>query len=390
MIRDFVFATTPHLHFGEGKLAVLPASAKKFGSKILLVTGARSFMSSPHGHTLMEKFRSHAMVVEHHSIPKEPTPSIVDEAVQKFSTFAPDCVIAIGGGSALDAGKAISAMLPLREPVKNYLEGIGTRSEHPGTKVPFIAVPTTSGTGSETTKNAVISETGEAGYKRSLRHDNFVPDVAIVDPLLTLHCPPATTAASGMDAFTQLLESYLSTNANPLTDVLAIEGLKCISRSLRNAYRDGTNADARTDMALASYLSGITLANAGLGLVHGFASPIGGYFDISHGFICSALMGPANKITVRKLRLQKENPEALKKYAAAGKIFSPEKNRPDDFYIDFLLATIESWTMEMNIPRLSKYGVSRKDFEKIAVATGSKNNPVPLEPEELIEILEQS
>ena len=166
----------------------------------------------------------------------EPTPGIVDEAVKKTVSFDPDVVVAIGGGSVMDAGKAISAMLPLVEPVKNYLEGVGTKPAHPGVKVPFIAIPTTAGTGSEAAKNAVLSETGENGYKRSLRHNNFVPNVAIIDPALSITCPPATTAASGMDAFTQLLESYLSTAGNAVTDALAYEGLQQVSRSLRQAY----------------------------------------------------------------------------------------------------------------------------------------------------------
>jgi alcohol dehydrogenase class IV len=390
MFKEFQFASTPHLHFGAGKLAVLPPIAKTFGSRLLLITGARSFLSSTHGENLMEDLRSSSLTVETFRITKEPSPQIIDEAVKKFGGHPPDCVIAIGGGSVLDAGKAISAMLPLRSPVKEYLEGVGSRPNHPGVKVPFIAVPTTSGTGSEATKNAVISEIGDAGYKRSLRHDNFVPNLAIVDPSLSVHCPAATTASSGMDAFTQLLESWLSTAANPMTDALAREGLKCISRSLLKVYEDGSNIEARTDMALASYLSGVTLANAGLGLVHGFASPIGGYFEIPHGVICSILMGPANQLTVRALRRRKENPEALKKYAEAGRIFSEMENKSDDYYIDSLLSTIEIWTKEMQIPRLSRYGVRCEHFEKIINGTGNKNNPISLNCDEMMEVLERS
>ena len=389
MLKEFQFASTPYLHFGTGTLALLPQAAKRFGSRMLLVTGARSFLSSAHGEKLIEDLRSHSITVDLYRITKEPSPQLIDEAVEKFGGNSPDCVVGIGGGSALDAAKAISAMVPLRSPVKQYLEGVGTKS-HPGTKVPFIAIPTTSGTGSEATRNAVISEIGDAGYKRSLRHDNFVPNLAIVDPLLSLHCPPETTATSGMDAFTQLLESWLSTTANPMTDALAHEGLKCIARALVKAYHDGSNAEARADMALASYLSGITLANAGLGLVHGFASAIGGYFDIPHGVICSTLMGPANKITVRKLRDENKNPEALKKYAEAGRIFCMTDSKSDDYCIDSLLSTIESWSMEMRIPRLSHYGVKPEHFEKIIRGTGNKNNPVQLDHDEMLEALQQS
>ncbi|MEX2231600.1 MAG: iron-containing alcohol dehydrogenase [Cyclobacteriaceae bacterium] len=389
MIKGFGFSQTPHLLFGTGKLSMLPLVAKAFGSKILLITGARSFLASSQGPSLLEQFRSHQMAVQQYSIDKEPSPAIIDEGVKKHSAFEADCVIAIGGGSALDAGKAISAMLPLNESVEDYLEGAGTKL-HPGVKIPFIAIPTTSGTGSEATKNAVISKTGENGYKRSLRHNNFVPNLAIVDPSLTISCPPTTTAASGMDAFTQLLESYLSTTANPLTNALALEGLNRISNSLMKSYREGNNLEARTDMALASYLSGITLANAGLGLVHGFASPMGGYFDIPHGVICSRLMSSANKVTVRKLRLKKTNPEALLKYAGVGKIFSSDKNKTKEYYIDSLLAVIESLTREMNIPMLSQYGIQPEHFKKIVDTTDNKNNPIALDKEEMLEVLEMA
>ena len=357
---------------------------------MVLVTGAKSFASSSHYQNLLEEFHSQDISLEHFSVSVEPTPGIVDEAVKKTVQFDPEVVVSIGGGSVLDAGKAIAAMLPLGEPVKNYLEGVGTKSAHPGTKVPFIAIPTTAGTGSEAAKNAVLSETGKNGYKRSLRHNNFVPNVAIIDPGLSLTCPKATTAASGMDAFTQLLESYLSTAGNPVTDALAYEGLQQVSRSLRQAYYSGPDIESRTGMALAAYLSGITLTNAGLGLVHGFAASIGGYFPIAHGVICSSLMPAVNLVTVRKLRSQRINDNALAKYAIIGKMFAGVENKSPEFYVDFLLDTIEKWTVEMNIPRLSHGSVTSSDFMKIVNATDNKNNPVALNKEEMLEILEMA
>jgi alcohol dehydrogenase class IV len=236
----------------------------------------------------------------------------------------------------------------------------------------------------------VLSEIGEAGFKKSLRHNNFVPDVAIIDPTLTVSCPPSATAASGMDAFTQLLESYLSTAANPITDALAYKGLEQISNSLKICYRDATNLPARSAMALAAYLSGITLANAGLGLVHGFAGVIGGYYSIPHGVICSSLMTAVNKVTVRKLRLEKSNDEALAKYAAIGKMFAGTREKTDDFYIDFLLNTIESLAEEMKIPHLAQAGIQPEDFQKIVQATENKNNPVALRHDEMLEVLEMA
>jgi alcohol dehydrogenase class IV len=388
MPAPFSFAVTPQLHFGVGKISVLPAVIKSFGPRVLLITGARSFDSSVHGVKLLNLLKASAISNERYIVDKEPSPFLVDTAVKNFSVSMPDVVVAIGGGSVLDAGKAIAAMLPLNEPVKDYLEGVGTKAAHPGVKIPFIAVPTTSGTGSEATKNAVLSETGAHGYKRSLRHNNFVPNVAILDPELTVSCSPGVTAASGMDAFTQLLESYLSTEANPITDALALEGLRRISISLPLAYHDGTNLDARSNMAMAAYLSGITLANAGLGLVHGFASSIGGYAEIPHGVICSSLMAATNRVTVRKLRVGNISGDSLVKYARVGSMFCDAANKSDEYYIDFLLTLLETWTKQMNIPSLRQQGIRPTDFEKIVTATDNKNNPVALQKEEMLEILE--
>lgn len=386
MIKPFVFARSPQLVFGPGKFSTLPAMINTFGNRVLLVTGARSFTDSPLGASLMEKFEADNYFVHHVAIPGEPTPLMIDRAVVDSASFNADVVVAIGGGSALDAGKAISALLPLQESVKVYLEGVGIKT-HPGIKIPFIAVPTTAGTGSEATKNAVISEVGERGFKKSLRHNNFVPDIALVDPELTLTCSPETTAASGMDAFTQLLESYLSTAANPVTDALALEGLELISKSLLKVFHNGTDINARTDMALAAYLSGITLANAGLGLVHGFAASVGGYFEIPHGVICSSTMAAANDFTVRKLRHAKLESQALDKYARVGALFAGDRSRNADFYVDHLVDTIRQYASEMHIPRLREGGLKESDLDGIVKITDCKFNPVILEKDEIRQVL---
>ena len=387
MTGSFSIARIPQLHFGPGKISVLPSIIKSYGQKVLLITGATSFLSSKYGVAVIQELETKGFDVAQYSVSTEPTPTLVDEAVRRYASFHCEVVVAIGGGSVLDAGKAISAMLPLNEPVKDFLEGVGTKA-HPGIKIPFIAVPTTSGTGSEATKNAVLSESGDDGYKKSLRHNNLVPDVAVLDPVLNVGCPASITASSGMDAFTQLLESYLSTTANVITDALAVEGLGRVSKSLRTAYQDGSNVEARTDMLLASYLSGITLANAGLGLVHGFASSIGGFFEIPHGVICSSLMSACNRLTVKKLRQAQSNDTALFKYATIGKLFSADTNKSDDYYIDFLLQLIGDWADEMNIPRLPSCGVSSEHIDKIVSATDNKNNPIALEKDEMMEVLE--
>jgi alcohol dehydrogenase class IV len=387
MVTNFNIAAVPEIHFGPGKIAVLPDKILTYGNKVLLISGAGSFTNSPAGKKLIEVLEYKKIDLQVFRIRGEPSPAIVDEAVDKFRDWKADCVVAIGGGSALDAGKAISAMLPIKKPVKMFLEGVGNTT-HPGAKIPFIAVPTTSGTGSEATKNAVLSDVGPNGFKKSLRHNNFVPNVAVVDPELTMTCSPDVTAAGGMDAFTQLLESYLSTAANPITDALALEGLSCISRSLLKAFHHGDDKIARSDMSLASYLSGVTLANAGLGLVHGFASVIGGLHPISHGVICSALMPETNRVTVKVLRERKMD-ASLARYATAGKLFASVQNKSDEYYIDSFIELQRDWKVELKIPKLTSL-LETIDFGSIAHASENKNNPVELSDPEKVEILSGS
>ncbi|HKK41658.1 MAG TPA: iron-containing alcohol dehydrogenase, partial [Bacteroidales bacterium] len=254
-------------------------------------------------------------------------------------------------------------------------------------KLPFIAVPTTSGTGSEATKNAVISRVGEGGFKKSLRHNNFVPDIALVDPLLTISCPPGITAASGMDCFTQLTESYLSGKASPYTDALAIRGLLRVRDNIMACYLDGNDSEARAGMSFAALTSGICLANAGLGVVHGFASSAGGLYDIPHGLICGTLMAVSNEITVRELRKGHGNTGALAKYAELGKLFLGHEDRTDDYYVDGFIDYLHRLTVELGLPGLKQAGIREKDLPVICRATGSKDNPVTLGQEHLIEIL---
>ncbi|NJK97230.1 MAG: iron-containing alcohol dehydrogenase [Bacteroidales bacterium] len=250
----------------------------------------------------------------------------------------------------------------------------------------MIAVPTTAGTGSETTKNAVISEIGENGFKKSLRHDNYVPNIALVDPELTTSCSPEITASSGMDAFTQLLEAYVSTKSSPLSDCLTYEGLKMVAASLKRAWHNGSDLEARTGMAYGAMLSGIVLANAGLGVVHGFASSVGGLYPIPHGVVCGTLMAECAAMNIKRLKKSKE--EAFFKYSRIGRLFSKETSLSDDYYCKLLVESLFSYTEEMKIPRLSDYGVKKEKFKYIAEHTDNKNNPVFLSSDEMIEILE--
>jgi alcohol dehydrogenase class IV len=386
MVKPFQFSRLPLLVFGYGRVSELPSFIMRYGIRILLVTGKDTFLNSASGIKFSLAMAEKGIKPDRLTITGEPSAGLIDESSAKYRDMPPDVVVAIGGGSAIDAGKAISAMIPVQGNVKDCLEGVGHK-EHPGNKIPFIAVPTTAGTGSEATKNAVISQTGRDGFKKSLRHDNFVPDIAVIDSELTLSCPQNITAASGMDCFSQLTEAYLSDKANEYTDALAIEGLNAVKSSLWRSYYDGQDVHARTGMSFAALTSGICLANAGLGVIHGFASSIGGKFDIPHGVICGTLMAVSNEVTVRRLRKNPGNGTALKKYALLGKIFLGQKNRNDDYFIDGFIEYLHNLTDELQLPGLKKAGITEDDLEEISLVTECKNNPVKLETDELIEIL---
>ncbi len=386
MVKPFQFSRLPLIFFGPGKLSLVPGLIKRYGTSVILVTGESSFLNSVKYRDLVDSFTEQGIVYQNVVISGEPSPAMIDTETGRFNEAKADLVLGIGGGSVIDAGKAISAMLYRHESVKTFLEGVGER-DHPGTKIPFIAVPTTSGTGSEATKNAVISDIGEEGFKKSLRHDNFVPDMAVVDPELTLNCPAAITAASGMDCFTQLTEAFLSDKSNEYTDALAWEGMKAIKSSLLRSYIDGSDLEARSGMSFAALTSGICLANAGLGVVHGFASSIGGRFSIPHGVVCGTLMAPANAVTVRKLKKDKSNPRSLMKYSKLGQLFLDEVNKTDDYYIDGFTQYLWRVADELGLPGLKSYGVEEKDIGAIADITEIKNNPAKLDRDELIEIL---
>jgi alcohol dehydrogenase class IV len=386
MVNPFQFSRLPQIWFGQGKIAVLPDLLRRYGITALIITGSRSFNESLHGKKFFASLEKGGIRPYSLTVSGEPSPDLIDQAVVKFRGENIDVVVAIGGGSVMDAGKAVSAMLTVGGTVTKYLESVGT-AEHPGTKIPFIAVPTTSGTGSEATKNAVISEVGKSGFKRSLRHENFVPDIAIIDPELTISCPPSLTAASGMDCFTQLIEAYLSDKANEYTDALALRGILAASNSLEKAFRDGSDIEARSSMAFASLTSGICLANAGLGVVHGFASSIGGRYDIPHGIICGTLMAVSNEITVRKLINGEGNASFLHKYATLGRMILGESGKSDDYYINGFIDHIHHLTYELKLPGLKEVGLTYDSFDEICSATENKNNPVKLTKEEMIEIL---
>lgn len=408
---EFNFFSNPHLEFGPGKLAKLPKLASRYGKNLLLITGAESFEKSDHGQTLLKDLLHQSFTIYRERVNQEPSVFIIDEIVKRYKGQRIDVIAAVGGGSVIDAGKAVSAMMTKNESIIEYLEGVGSRS-HDGKKIPFIALPTTSGTGSEATKNAVINNrvgknnsVGKNGFKRSLRHDNFVPDIAIVDPELTLNCPPQTTAACGMDALTQLLESLVSTKGSAMTDSLALGALKIMGNSLiPGTSKVSHDIDARTKISYASYISGLTLANAGLGVVHGFASVIGGLFEIPHGVICGTLLCETTRQNIESLISTHPSSPALEKYAKAALFLSPS---PDAYTIGFdcqgscdhdpesfvagsrnLVTILEKWTDKLKMPRLGEYGLEPCDIDSIIRVTGQKNNPVQLSKEKLSRILQ--
>ncbi|MFW9864772.1 MAG: iron-containing alcohol dehydrogenase [Candidatus Thorarchaeota archaeon] len=387
MIPPFNFSRIPYIIFGNGKLLELYNFIPKFGKNILFIIGEKSLKESGKWDEIISTIKDKSINYSYLSISGEPSPNLIDENTAKFRNSSIDLVIGIGGGSVIDAGKAISAMIPKVHSIKDYLEGVGDKV-HDGTKIPYIAIPTTSGTGSEATKNAVISEVGPNGFKKSLRHDNLVPNIAIIDPQLVLSCPPSVSAACGMDAFTQLLEAYVSSKANPMTDALAISGMKYIGANLLKASSNGaSNMEVRAAMAYGSLLSGIALANAGLGIIHGLASPIGGFFNIPHGIVCGTLLAEATKMNIEKLKEKGSMGKiGLKKHAEIGALLNGKGYVEGDQihkYCSKLIEILDKWTHELKLDRLGKYSIDTKDVEKIIEKAGLKNNPVNLSREEI-------
>jgi alcohol dehydrogenase class IV len=386
MIDSFQFSSLPEIWFGKGKRNELVSALEKYGRNVLLLTGSTSIQSSGHGEEIISGLRGSGFRLAHEVIAHEPSPSMVDGIVERSRGSAIDVVVAVGGGSVMDAGKAVSAMIPVEGSIRLYLEGVGER-EHPGHKVPFIAMPTTSGTGSEMTANAVISEVGEQGFKKSLRHRNFLPEMAIVDPEMMLSCPSDLTASSGMDAFTQLLESFVSLQSNTMTDALALQGLKQIKKYLLRAYLEGeNNLEARSGMAIAAMFSGITLTHAGLGLVHGFASPLGGFFHIPHGVVCGSMMAPVFAYTIDNLMEQPDSP-ALQKLVIVSKVFADFKYKKDTEFLHAFKEKLYHITSLLEVPRLSAYGFNEESIPKIIENTSHKSHPVKLSVGQMVEAL---
>lgn len=374
---QFEFATAPRIIFGEGKAGTLSDLARTFGTRALVVTGSQPERAA---HLLP------SLDAEYFPVPGEPTVELVREGAARAGESGFELVIAIGGGSAIDAGKAIAAVATNGGEPLEFLEVVGKGRSITGQPLPFIAAPTTAGTGSEVTRNAVLGST-EHGVKASLRSPLMLPRIALIDPELTYGLPPAITASTGLDALTQLIEPYVSKRANPLTDGLCVEGIKRVASALRRAYHDGSDREARRDMALASLLGGLALANAGLGVVHGFAAPLGGQWKAPHGALCAALLPHGMRANVAALRTRSPQHASLERYGTIARILTGSESATIEDGIDW----VRGLCAELHIPPLRAWGVEEPDLpaivERAKVASSMQANPTPLTHEELLTIL---
>jgi len=393
VIPAFSVSCLPHIVFGDGSLSQVPKLAAAIGQRALVVTGSRSLRDTPYWDALTSGLRNLGLSWEEMRVDGEPSPQLVDDAVRLWRETRIDVVVGIGGGSVLDAAKAVAGLLPHGNSVMDHLEGAGPELPYKGPATPFIAVPTTAGTGSEATRNAVLSVQGSQGFKKSFRHELLVPRYAVVDPLLLVNCPPDLIAANGMDAMTQLLESYVSSRANPFTDALALSGLASVRDGFFDWYEENERAaSGRSHMAYAALQSGITLAQAGLGSVHGLASPLGAFFPIPHGVVCGTLVAAATEMNIRALRARVPDSQALEKYAQIGRIWHGEQALPREEAWNLLVQTLGDWTQRLDLPRLGAYGIQASDIPRIVSncrGSSMKTNPVELTDAEVREVLMQ-
>lgn len=391
MILPFSIARLPRIEFGAGRIAQLPGIAARYGKHLLIVTGGRSFTASPQWETLHRALDEAHLTHTRVRIAGEPSPDDIDTIVRDHRRSEFELVIGIGGGSVLDAAKAIAGLLRPGTTVMDHLEGVGPQLPYRGPATPYIAIPTTAGTGSEATKNAVLTRHGADGFKKSFRDESLMAEYAIIDPDLLASCPQRLIAANGMDACTQLLEAYVASRANPITDALALAGLAAVRDGLLAWYEGGADAAAgRAQMALAALLSGICLAQTGLGSVHGLAQPLGSFFPIAHGVVCGTLVAAATQVNCEALQARTPEHPALAKYARVGRLLGADPHARDQAARDLLLRTLQEWTSRMQLPDLSDLGVAPADVARIvANARGSsmQTNPVDLSDAEIERIL---
>ena len=393
-ISAFNLITNKKRIFEPGSYGKLKDEISSFGNKTVIFTGGSSLEKSGKLKDLTDAFIDRNIDYTVIKVDSEPSPELVDSISKELRGKKIDSIAAVGGGSVIDAGKAVSAMLCEEGSVCDFLEGIGDRNPS-GRKIPFIAVPTTAGTGSEATYNAVLSRIGSEGFKKSLRHYNYIPDIAIIDSELYSNCPESVAASSGMDALAQLIESYLSTKSIFYTDLLipgAIEGMFealpiVTADKSKEEFCDEDCSKAWFKMAYGAYISGLALANCGYCIVHGMAGAVGGFFDIPHGTICGTLLAEGMKSTVNMLERNDPDSPALLKASKIGYIAAKSDDLLPKEARGRFIQTLEGMTESMGLKKLSKFGVTPDSFNKIAAASSNKNSPVKFEQEDIIQIL---
>ncbi|MBN1486291.1 MAG: iron-containing alcohol dehydrogenase [Anaerolineae bacterium] len=381
----FEFATANRIIFGPGTVKEAGQIALSLGQRALVVTGRSVQRAQP----LLEDLQVNGLETHIFSVEKEPDIALVQKGAAIARKAKCDIVIGFGGGSALDTGKAIAALLTNPGEVLDYLEVIGKGKPLTRSPVPIMAIPTTSGTGTEVTRNAVLASP-EHHVKVSLRSSQIIPDVAIVDPALTLTVPPSVTASTGLDALTQVLEPYVSHKANPLTDTICREGIRRAAGSLRQAYEHGDDLAAREDMSLASLFGGLALANAKLGAVHGFAGPMGGMFPAPHGALCGKLLPYVIEINIRALRERDPQNIALQRYDEIATLLTKNLQAKAEDGANWIKELCD----HLQVPGLASYGIQENDFpailERVSRSSSMKGNPIQLTEDELREILQRS
>lgn len=380
----FEFATASRIIFGPGSVKELASVAKSMGSRVLFVEGGSGSRTAG----LVEQLKSQGLTVSELHVKGEPTVELVLAGVEQARAQNCDVVIGVGGGSVLDTGKAIAALLTNPGDIYDYLEVVGKGNPLTAASAPYIAVPTTGGTGTEVTRNAVLAVT-ERRVKVSLRSASMLPRLALVDPELTYGLPPEVTATSGLDALTQLIEPFLSNAANPMTDAVCRDGIRRVARSLRLAYESDDHA-AREDMSLAAMYGGMALANAKLGAAHGFAGPIGGMFPAPHGAICARLLPLVMETNFYAIQDRAQDHPVLARFTEVSRLLT---GNPDALAKDGI-RWLHKLCADLKIPPLRDYGITAADIPAIIApskkASSMKGNPIELTDGELVQIMEQA
>jgi alcohol dehydrogenase class IV len=383
-MKGFDFATATEIAFGRGRSDELGERLRRVGKRALLVTGAHPERVRP----VLEKSRSDELVVASLVIRAEPTTMDVQHGVSLAREAGVDLVVGLGGGSALDAAKAVAVLATNPGEPLDYLEVVGRGAPIACASLPCFLAPTTAGTGAEVTKNAVLAVESERA-KVSLRSPFMLPRLALVDSELTHGVPPHVTAATGLDALTQVIEPYVSKARGPLTDALALEGMRRSARSLRRAYDDGSDAEARDDLALTSLLGGLCLANAKLGAVHGLAGPLGGALHAPHGALCARLLPEVMDTNLRRARAER-NTGLVERFAEIARVLTSRRDAEPEAGVSWLRELVEA----LDIPRLEPLGLVPAALDEIVerarVSSSMRGNPVDLDKYELYAIVERA